>query len=313
MPCRSFISVVSATRQPPPTGPMRIAVGDAHVGEEHLVEVRRAGELADRPHLHARRLHVEDEVGQPRMLRHIRIAARDQDAEVAVVRAGVPDLLAVDHPVVAVAFGAGAQRGEVGPAGRFREQLAPHLVGAHRRPDEAVALLRRAADADRRHGELDADAEDAGQHVELRFLLVVDHVLDLRAAATAPFLRPVDADEARIGLLALERLGAVHRTWRVLAAAIAFHRARLAAFGIGFQEGAGLGAECGFFRGVFEVHRLNLPASACRRLQLNPSAARSCCSCAVRRSAGASTRACRRAPAHAAWRGGSRTGSPSAR
>ena len=27
MPCRSFISVVSATRQPPPTGPMRMLSG----------------------------------------------------------------------------------------------------------------------------------------------------------------------------------------------------------------------------------------------------------------------------------------------
>ena len=60
-------------------------------------------------------------------------------------------------------------------------------------------------------------------------------------------------------LRALERLGALHRTGRVLAAAIAFHRARLAAFGVGFQEGAGLGAECGLVRGVFEVHVSVLP------------------------------------------------------
>ena len=48
---------------------------------------------------------------------------------------------------------------------------------------------------------------------------------------------------------------------RVLTAAIAFHRARLAAFGVGFQEGAGLGAECGLFRGVFEIHHGVLPQS----------------------------------------------------
>ena len=60
-------------------------------------------------------------------------------------------------------------------------------------------------------------------------------------------------------------LGAFHRTWRVLATAIALHLAGLAALRVGFQEGAGLGAECGFFRGVFEVHRvasLNPSASA---------------------------------------------------
>ena len=54
---RSFMSVVMATPQPAPTAPEPLAVGDAHVGEVDLVEVRGAGDLLDRPHLDARRLH----------------------------------------------------------------------------------------------------------------------------------------------------------------------------------------------------------------------------------------------------------------
>ena len=57
---RSFASVV--LRDAPAVVHARraaIVVGDAHVGEEHLVEVRVAGDLAQRPHVDARRAHVE--------------------------------------------------------------------------------------------------------------------------------------------------------------------------------------------------------------------------------------------------------------
>ena len=192
---------------------------------------------------------------RPSCFGDIGIAARDQDAEIAVVRAGVPDLLAVDDPVVAVLFGPRAQRREIRSAAGFAEQLAPDFVRPHRRLDETLALFRRAPGADRRLREVDADAEDAGQDIVFRFFLVVDDVLDRRAAAAAPFDRPVDADEAGVVFAALEVLGAFHRAGGVLAAAIALDRARLAAFGIGIEKGAGFGAECGFFRGVFEIHR----------------------------------------------------------
>ncbi len=45
-----------------------IGVGDAHVGEEHLVEVRATRDLSQRPHLDAGRAHVESEVGDPLVL-----------------------------------------------------------------------------------------------------------------------------------------------------------------------------------------------------------------------------------------------------
>src|SRR5262245_14154084 len=92
---RSFMRVVMATPQP-------LAVGDTHVGEVHLVEVRGARNLLDAPGLDARRLHREEEECEPLVLRRLRVAAGDEDRPVRPVRARRPDLLAVDYPVIAV-------------------------------------------------------------------------------------------------------------------------------------------------------------------------------------------------------------------
>ena len=62
---------------------------------------------------------------------------------VGVVADGHPDLLAVDDPRVAVELGARAQRREVGPGVGLAEALAPELLGAHDRGEEALLLLRR--------------------------------------------------------------------------------------------------------------------------------------------------------------------------
>ncbi len=91
-----------------------LAVGDAHVGEIDFVEARLAVDLLDRTDLDTLRFHVEEEHGHPLMLRHRGIGTRDQDAEIGKVRAAGPNLLAVDHPVLTVAFGPRAQAGEIG-------------------------------------------------------------------------------------------------------------------------------------------------------------------------------------------------------
>ena len=93
-----------------------LAVGDAHVGEVDLVEVRRARDLLDAPGLDARRLHGQEEEGEALVLGRLGIAARDQDGPVRPVRARGPDLLPVDHPVVAVALGARAEAARSEPA-----------------------------------------------------------------------------------------------------------------------------------------------------------------------------------------------------
>ena len=52
--------------------PDAVGVGDSHIGEVHLVELGLAGDLAQRPHLDAGRVHVEHEVGQALVLRQLR-------------------------------------------------------------------------------------------------------------------------------------------------------------------------------------------------------------------------------------------------
>jgi hypothetical protein len=53
------------------------------------------------------------------------VGAADQVAVVGQLAEARPDLLAVDHEVVAVAHGAGGERGEVGPGVRFGHADAP--------------------------------------------------------------------------------------------------------------------------------------------------------------------------------------------
>ena len=54
------------TPQPPLTSPTTLVGRDAHVGEEHLVEVRVAGDLAQRAGPRCPGCHVDDEVGDAR-------------------------------------------------------------------------------------------------------------------------------------------------------------------------------------------------------------------------------------------------------
>ena len=111
----------------------------AHVGEEHLVEGVGAGHLHDRADLDAGRVHRADEVGDALVLRHIGVGAGDEDAELGEVGQRGPDLLAVDHVLVAVADRPGAEVGEVGAGAGLAEQLAPDLLAGEQRQQVAVA------------------------------------------------------------------------------------------------------------------------------------------------------------------------------
>ena len=135
---RSFISVVRATVQPWLTSPRRWSSGTRTLVEEHLVERRAAGHLAQRPDLDAGRLHVDDEAGEALVLGQVGVGAADDLADVAVVGAGGPHLLAGDDPLVAVALGLGLQAGEVGAGARLAEELAA---------DEVAPVERRAGTA----------------------------------------------------------------------------------------------------------------------------------------------------------------------
>ena len=98
-----------------------------------------------------------------------------------------PHLLAVEHPLVAVALGPGRQAGHVGAGAGLAEELAPDLLVREERPQVALLLLGRAVgdDGGRAHAVADRVAH-AGRPVHRR-----------RAAATAPAAGPSASGRGR--------------------------------------------------------------------------------------------------------------------
>ena len=132
------------------------------------------------------------------MLRRRRIGAREQQAEVGVVRTGGPHLLTVDHELVTVGNRARAEVREVRAGVGLAEQLAPDLVRAQQRPEVARLLVGAPVRHQRRAGEGDRRRDEAAAHVVARFLLAVDRLLPRSAAAPAVRHRPGDAGEPAV-------------------------------------------------------------------------------------------------------------------
>src|SRR5262249_52619301 len=165
------------------------------------------GDSLDAAGLDARRLHRQEEEREPLVLRRLRVAPRDENRPVGPMRARGPDLLAVDHPLIALARRPRAQTGQVGAGGGLREQLTPHLVTAERGRRVATLLLLRPVGEEGGHAHAEADLEVPARHQVARLLLRVDHLVDRRQRAPAPFGRPGQRGESGFGLLLLERLG----------------------------------------------------------------------------------------------------------
>ena len=115
----------------------------AGVVEEHLVELTAARGLHDGSHLDAGLLHRHQQERQALVARRLRVGARDHEAPVRHVRQRRPHLLAVHHPLVAVAVRARRHVGEVGARVRFAVALAPTLVAAQDAGQEPLLLLGR--------------------------------------------------------------------------------------------------------------------------------------------------------------------------
>src|SRR5262249_20903164 len=233
-----------------------VRIGAAHVAEEPLVEARGAVDLADRPDLDPRRVHVEEEVGEPRVLRRVGIRARHDHPEVAVVRAGAPDLLAVEHPGVAVAHRGRAQPREVAPGVGLAEELAPDDLPARHLAHGARLLLGRAVRHQRRAEHAVADRVEVRRGLEAALLLAPDHLLEAPEVLSAVLLRPGEAGPARLELEQLPRLRAPDRV-RILALAqrIGSRRVGRARLCVRLEPRARPDAERGLLRGVVEVHR----------------------------------------------------------
>ena len=136
------------------------------------------------------------------MLGRIDIGAGRDPAPVGEVGAGGPDLLAVDHVVVAVAHGAGLEGGEVAAGARLAVEGAPPLLGARDRRDVLSLLLLGAVEHERGSDPGDTHVPNGGAGVG--HLLVVDELAHVRGAAAAVLLGPGHREPAARGELLLE-------------------------------------------------------------------------------------------------------------
>src|SRR6266567_8173033 len=154
-------------------------------------------------------MHVQDEVRNAFMLRHVRIGAREQHSEIRQVRLTGPHLLAVDDVVLAVLetlpVGFGAQTSQVRSGVGLGIQLAPDLVGAENLWDVATLLFLSAVHDKRRSDEADAQAVDAARHTHARHFFADDRLFYGPRCLTAVFLGPAHADKAGFVELAMPR------------------------------------------------------------------------------------------------------------
>src|SRR5919202_189268 len=184
----------------------------ADIGEEDFGELRAAGDLLQRAHLDARAVHVQDEVGDALVLGDAGVRPRQEHAEVGVGPEARPDLLPVDHPLVALAYGAGLEAGQVGAGIGFRVQLAPDVVGGEHAPQVALLLLLGAVHDQGRADQPQGEAVDGARHVGQGHLLGHDGLLHGPRLEPAVRARPAHADEAGLvqrplpGFLLLEGL-----------------------------------------------------------------------------------------------------------
>ncbi len=75
------------------------------------------------------------------MLRKFGIGTGYEHAAICEMGERVPDLLPVDDPLVAIAYGPRREPGEVGARARLGEELAPDLLAREHRSQGSVAEI----------------------------------------------------------------------------------------------------------------------------------------------------------------------------
>ena len=162
--------------------PRTLAAGTRTPSRKTSLKWAVARHLAQRPHRDARRVHVDDEHGDALALGARRIAAGQAGGVVAVLGARGPDLLPVEHELVAVEPGPGLHAGEVRARTGLAEQLAPDVLAAQQRRDQRLLLLLAGVHEQRRAAHAEPDLEGAGRDLE-RLGLAVEDALEPAAAA----------------------------------------------------------------------------------------------------------------------------------
>jgi hypothetical protein len=159
--------------------------GNLDPGEEDLVELGLARDLAQRANLDTGRAHVDDQTREARVALGGGIAAGDEQAPVGDVRVGRPHLLAVDDEAGSLEPRARPYRREVGTGLRLGEALAPDLFRGENVREAALLLGVGAMGDDRRSGHPDPDHTEMLRRFGPRELLVEDRLIAVRFAATA--------------------------------------------------------------------------------------------------------------------------------
>ena len=151
------MSVVSATFQPLPTPPTTFSSGiRASSMKSSLNSASPVICRSGRTWTSACSMSIRKYV-RPLCLARVRVGAGDEHAPLGVLGARRPDLLAGDDPVVAVADGAGLERGEVRAGLRLGEALTPDLLAGEDRLQEPLLLLVGPPRHERRAGQQEAE------------------------------------------------------------------------------------------------------------------------------------------------------------
>jgi hypothetical protein len=122
-------------------------------------------------------------------------------------------------------------------------------------------LLGRRVSHHGRNAHPEPDLESATRHRVVRFLLIVDDLLNRRSTTPAPFPRPGDRGKARVGFLRLPFLRSREAFRQIgvgnVTASVRGLRGDLA-FGVNLKETPDVGAESSFLGRVVEVLRHSL-------------------------------------------------------
>ena len=124
MKADSFDSTVRAGPQPALMSPMTLATGMRTSVRKTSLKCEAPRGLHERPDLDARAVHVDEDERDALVLGHVGVGAHEEHAPVAELRGRVPDLLAGDDELVAVADGLAGEAGEVGAGAGLAEELA---------------------------------------------------------------------------------------------------------------------------------------------------------------------------------------------
>src|SRR4029077_17405661 len=117
----------------------QVVLRHPRVLEEDLAELALAGDLPERSDGDARRVQLAEHEGDAAVA-VLRIGATEDEDPGGPGTEGGPDLLPVQHEVIAVEEGAGLERGQIAAGARLAEPLAPDLVTREHGRNEAPAL-----------------------------------------------------------------------------------------------------------------------------------------------------------------------------